>query len=170
MTCHYSPQSPLDALYIAARKYPGGIEALAPRLDVSAQTLYKMLRRDVTTHRLSFDLFEQIIDLLSSAGMADAAAMPLQALCWSQGHVAVRLPTCGSSAETLMEQVVVMFREGGDVAGAIKTAAGDGSLTARGADNIYTQIREAQEALAGLAEMVRAMRSSVGGTQGVSDE
>ena len=157
MTYHYSEQSPLDALYIAARKYPGGIEALAARMDVGAPTLYKMLRRDVTTHRLSFDHFEQIIDLLMSAGCVDAAAIPLRALCWAQGLVAVPLPDDGCSPTSLLMQVSSTFAEGGEVAGAINDALADGVLSAREVDNIHTQIREAMQALAGLAEIVRGI-------------
>lgn len=39
MTCKYSEMNQHDAIYIAARAYPGGVEALAGRMGMSGCAL-----------------------------------------------------------------------------------------------------------------------------------
>lgn len=116
MTCRLDRRNPLDALYDRAKKYPGGIEALAQRMGTSASVLYKKLEQTNETHHLRADEFEDAIRLIDAARVPDAFA-PLRALCWRFDHVAVQLPTVtdGQAAE-LASRVVNVLAEAGDVA------------------------------------------------------
>ena len=49
MTCHYSEINLLDAISIAARRYPGGIEALAQRIGIRVP---QVLRNKITPSKI----------------------------------------------------------------------------------------------------------------------
>ena len=92
MTSRLNPMHPLDALYSACQRYPGGIEALAARLGSTRAVMYNKLRQQVDTHRVGFsDELTRILHVLQDAGVPDWSAA-LHALCWQHGHVAVSLP------------------------------------------------------------------------------
>lgn len=67
MTKRYSVTGPLDALYAAARKYPGSVEALAQRMGKSPGVLRSKLSPDVDTHHTTFDEALDLIELLDAA-------------------------------------------------------------------------------------------------------
>lgn len=93
MTCKPVPLHPLDALYQAARKYPGGIEALACRLNMSYDTLRKKLRHQVETHILGYDAeLSEILHCLEDARVEGWDAT-LHALCWRHGGMFLPMPS-----------------------------------------------------------------------------
>jgi hypothetical protein len=87
MTHRYTQMNPLDALYTAARAYPGGIEALAHRMGVSVAVLRNKLAPHVNTHHVTLAEASLIIEFLREA-KCDEALLPLQALNWQHGLIA----------------------------------------------------------------------------------
>ena len=163
MTCRLSETNVLDATYALAKRYPGGVEALAGRLPKSpaASTLYNKMRRQVDTHVLGLEEFSEIIDSCEQANVIDPFA-PLHALCWRHRHVAVLVPLIGEEgADDLVTLVCDMVREQGDVAAQIQTAlANDRHIDAAEFDAIEKEFSDAIGAVAALREKVRAMHQA----------
>lgn len=156
MTCEYSKINQHDALYDAVRNAPGGVEAMAQRLNTSGGVLYNKLRRRVTTHHVSFEEFSRVLECLEESGVPDWAA-PLHALCWRHAHVAVALPPAtDSSHQELISLVCAAFKEQGDVADRISKALADTAITPKELEEIEGEIEQAVAALMVLKHRVRA--------------
>ncbi len=158
VTLRYSEANQHDALYLIARKYPGGVEALAHRLGKSSDVLYNKLRPGVLSHHTAFEEVSLILELAEEAGVADWA-LPLRAFCWRHRHIAIPLPAC---SETDDEQLTMLLcrtmKEIGDVADEISQATHDGHITERELERIEIQFTEATAALMALRERVRAKK------------
>jgi hypothetical protein len=159
MTCRLSQQHPIDVLYGRAKKYPGGIEALAHRMDVSAKLLYNKLERNCETHHLREDEFEQILRLLVAAKVPDAYA-PLRALCLRFDHVAVQLPEVkDGAASELSAHAVKLLAESGDVARDIHDGlANDGVIDAAEAARLDKDIDDVVAVMLSLKETVKRIQ------------
>lgn len=126
MTCKYSDMNMHDALYNAARDFPGGIEALAARLSsptarVSPNVLRNKLRPTIDTHHTHFEDVSRIIELLEESRVP-TAFVPLHAFAWRHGHVAFQLPQGDVDSDTLLKQVVDVIGEQGDLVNSISSA------------------------------------------------
>lgn len=158
MTCRLNQRHPIDVLYALAKKYPGGIEALAHRMDASVKTLYNKLERNCETHHLREDEFEQILRLLVAAKVPDAYA-PLRALCLRFDHVAVQIPEVKEGvASELAGHVVKLLAESGDVAKDIQEGlANDGQIDAPEADKLLRDVDDVIAVLLSLKETVKRL-------------
>ena len=116
MTSRYNEINQHDALYIAARAYPGGIEALSVRMGTTANTLYKKLRPAVESHHVNFEEVSEVIELLESAGKDDMADSVLEAFNWRHGRITIRLPDAVEGSNELFHQVLEIMREEGQLA------------------------------------------------------
>ncbi|MBI3283758.1 MAG: phage regulatory CII family protein [Burkholderiales bacterium] len=156
MTRKYSDMNQHDALYKVARAYPGGLEALALRMEVSVNVLRNKLAPGIETHYPSFEELSQIVELCAAAGVKDAQ-LPLHALLGRHGMAAFVVPEPDSVSEDDLSQTVcrVMSRVG-DVAEAVSTALLDGKITDAEADLIE---REFQSALTVLGEWRARIRA-----------
>lgn len=149
MTLRYADMNQHDALYKVARKYPGGIEQLANRMQMSENTLRNKLSPGIHTHYPSFEEVSEIIEYLQEAKV-DGALLPLQAMNWRHGLVAFPVPSTDNlSDEQLAQTVFRVMKESGDVAQVVGAAMADGKITLQEMDQIE---REFQEALAALAQ------------------
>lgn len=160
MTCRLSQLHPVDVLYDRARKYPGGIEALAGRIDMSVKVLYNKLERNNETHHLRLDEFEEILRALDSRRVPDAFA-PLRALCLRFDHVAVHLPEVHEGpASELAGHVVKMASELGDVARDVQEGlANDGVIDEAEADRLFKDIDDVVTAALTLKETVKRIKT-----------
>lgn len=125
MTCRYTEINQHDALYIAARAYPGGIEALALRMGMASHVLYKKLRPAVDTHHVNYEEVSEIVEHLEAAGKHEMADLALQAFNWRHARVTVRLPDVQADTGELFLQVLELMREEGVLAGHINDALKD---------------------------------------------
>lgn len=157
MTCRLDQLNVLDAAYGVAKRYPGGVEALAQRMQMSANVLYKKMRGSVETHHLNVDELSEIVDCAEQVRMADAK-LPVRALCWRHGGVFVELPeVSGQAGDKFLLQVIHTAKEQSDVIRRIEAAlANDGKVDARELRDIERDIQEAMTAQVELLEMVRA--------------
>ena len=159
MTCRYDNINQHDALYIAARAYPGSVEALALRMHVAPGTLRKKLMPDVDTHHANFEEVSAIIELLEGAKV-EQAFLPLHAFCWRHGHVAVRLPQPDIDSDALLKQVVEIMSGDGALAGLVNGALGDRQVNATELADIEKQIERCMTALVGLRDKSRAKHAA----------
>lgn len=155
MTLRYSDTNQHDALYLVARAYPGGIEALAQRMGKTANVLYNKLRPGVHTHYPSFEEVSEIIELCATAGVQNAT-LPLYALCARHGLVAFAFPDPATlTEEDLTRSVCDAVKEMGDVTGAIGGALADGQFSFAEIEKIEQEIQQVMGAVGALRERVR---------------
>lgn len=130
MTKEYEEIDAHDALYIAARAYPGGLAALAGRMAMSEKVLRNKLTPDVETHHTNLEEFAQIIELLDATKPAQAD-LAVAALMWRLNRVTMRLPAHVGDVDSsqILNQVLEIFHEEGELAQAINEYIGnDGKI------------------------------------------
>ncbi|WP_247869772.1 phage regulatory CII family protein [Herbaspirillum sp. ST 5-3] len=156
MTLRYSPMNQHDALYMTARKYPGGLEALSQRMNMSVNVLRNKLRPSIGTHHVTNEEESLIMELCEEAKVEDAL-LPLHAKNWRHRMIAIALPTVDHlSDEDLTHSLCRAVKEFSDLAATTSMSLADGKVTAAELDQME---REAQEALAAVAELRDRMRA-----------
>lgn len=157
MTCRYTEINQHDALYIAARAYPGGVEALALRMGMTAGVLYKKLRPAVGSHHVNYEEVSEIVEHLEAAGRLDMAELALSAFNWRHGRVTFKLPEVNVPSGELFGQVLSILREEGTLANDISEAlANDGRIDDVELLKIEKDLQQCIEALVILRNKVRA--------------
>ena len=151
VTCKYSEINQHDALYMVARAYPGGIEAIAQRMGRTAPVMYNKYRPGITTHHVTFEEVTETIELCMEAGVKDAL-LPAQAFAWRLGQVLVPVPKISDVPdEDLSRNICKTMKEFGEVAACIHDAlANDGVIRP---DELERFEREFQEATAAMFEL-----------------
>jgi len=161
MTYEYSDIDPLEALYSRAMKYgiPRLAIALGQRMDkqVSPAVLRSKLRPEVKTHLLSVEEYSLIIELLEAGGDA-GAKMPLRALCWQHGMLAIDVGTDAGevTAKDIMAQVGDLAREFGDVIQEVTAATADRRITAKEREKIQLEAEQLAQVLMRLCRSIDA--------------
>jgi hypothetical protein len=156
MTRRYLDMNQHDALYTVARKYPGGMDALARELDISPNVLRNKLAPTIFSHYPSFEEVSRIVECCHKAGMLDAH-LPLHALLVRHGMAAFVVPQPGHSQEDDLSQTVCrVMSEVGAVAEAVSDALRDGVVTTAEADLIEREFHAALSALGAWRARLRA--------------
>jgi hypothetical protein len=147
MTRRYLDMNQHDALYTVARKYPGGLEALARALDMSVNVLRNKLAPTIETHYPSFEEVSLIVERCHQAGVPDAH-LPLHALLVRHGMAAFVVPQPEAARQDDLSQTVCrVMSEVGAVAEAVSSALIDGKVTGAEADLIERKFHSALSAL-----------------------
>jgi hypothetical protein len=147
MTRRYLDMNQHDALYTVARKYPGGLDALARDLDMSANVLRNKLAPTIASHYPSFEEVSLIVERCHAAGVPDAH-LPLHALLVRHGMAAFLVPQPESARQDDLSQTVCrVMSEVGAVAEAVSSALIDGRVTEAEADLIERKFHSALSAL-----------------------
>ena len=147
MTRRYMDMNQHDALYTVARRYPGGLEALASKIGISANVLRNKLSPTISSHYPSFEEVSLIVECCHKAGVSDAH-LPLHAMLMRHGMAAfvVPQPDC-VGRDDLSQTVCRVMSEVGAVAEAVSSALMDGVVTAAEADLIEREFHSALSAL-----------------------
>ena len=147
MTRRYLEMNQHDALYTVARKYPGGLDALARELGISVNVLRNKLSPAIESHYPSFEEVSQIVECCHKAGVADAH-LPLHALLVCHGMAAFVVPQPEAARQDDLSQTVCrVMSEVGAVAEAVSSALMDGVITTVEADLIERKFQSALSAL-----------------------
>jgi hypothetical protein len=156
MTRKYSDMNQHDALYKVARAYPGGLEALAQRLQISVNVLRNKLAPGIESHYPSFEELSLIIEHCHQAGVKDAL-LPLHALLSRHGMAAFLVPEPElTNTDDLSQTVCRVMSQVGNVAEAVSNSLMDGVITASEADLIE---KEFQGALTAMGEWRARIRN-----------
>jgi hypothetical protein len=156
MTRRYLDMNQHDALYTVARKYPGGMDALARELDISPNVLRNKLAPTIFSHYPSFEEVSRIVECCHKAGVPDAH-LPLHALLVRHGMAAFVVPQPGHTQEDDLSQTVCrVMSEVGAVAEAVSDALRDGTVTTAEADLIEREFHAALSALGAWRARLRA--------------
>lgn len=156
MTRRYLDMNQHDALYTVARKYPGGVDALARELDISPNVLRNKLAPTIFSHYPSFEEVSRIVECCHKAGVPDAH-LPLHALLVRHGMAAFVVPQPGHTQNDDLSQTVCrVMSEVGAVAEAVSDALRDGTVTTAEADLIEREFHAALSALGAWRARLRA--------------
>lgn len=147
MTRKYLDMNQHDALYTVARRYPGGLEALARDIGISANVLRNKLSPTISSHYPSFEEVSIIVEHCHKAGVSDAH-LPLHALLMRHGMAAFVVPLPEQVVRDDLSQTVCrVMSEVGAVAEAVSSALMDGVVTSAEADLIEKEFHSALSAL-----------------------
>jgi hypothetical protein len=126
MTHRYSTRNQHDLLYEIARAYPGGIEALALRMNTTAKKLYKKLSPKSAERSTTAEEFSLIVEMCAGANVKNAMS-PVEAMCWRHGGVFVPLDSIADlSDEGLRKTGIQTFAQLGNVANLVEAAIEEG--------------------------------------------
>jgi hypothetical protein len=161
MTRRYLDMNQHDALYTVARKYPGGIDALARALDMSPNVLRNKLSPTISSHSPTFEEVSLIVDCCHKAGVPDAH-LPLHALLVRHGMAAFVVPQPAQvQKDDLSQTVCRVMSEVGAVAEAVSSALMDGVVTTAEADLIEREFHSALSALGAWRARLRMQAGAV---------
>ncbi|RZI81093.1 MAG: hypothetical protein EOP38_20500 [Rubrivivax sp.] len=127
-----------DAAYRIARGYPGGIRALAARMEMPYDTFQKKVSPSCETHHLQL---EEAVDMQVYAGRCDI----LYAMAADLGHICLTMPD--ESMGDLGMRLMSVGEKVGDVFEVARRVMSDGKLTAPERRELTDQIAETVIAL-----------------------
>lgn len=151
-----STNSVLDAAYLTAHNQPGGIPALAARMQVNSTVLSHKLNPNNITHHLT------VRDLVTIMHMTGSAA-PLHALCMEFGHMALPIPAIADD-ETTSDALMHTCKEFSDFLQRTTEAMADKKVTKLELRNIRKELGE-MVAAAGKLEAIAASMETKRGRQ-----
>lgn len=155
MTYQYSDIDQHEALYNLARRYPGSIEALAYAMGrrqnktVSPNVLRNKLRPGIETHFLNAEEFSLVVELCQEAGV-DGAMVPLQAMCWRHGLVAVAPPAAGQPSRDVFARLATVSREFAELVSEVTADAADGHISDAERERIHKEALEVMQSVMAL--------------------
>jgi hypothetical protein len=144
------------AVHRAARKFPGGIEALAAAMSSRDRVVKPQILRNQLCgnerHFLSVDSAEAIIDLCNSDELAHAEAA-------RRNGVFIKLPDEGSLASDLavLELVTQVWRANGDVGRAMDETLADGRVEKHEIHEVRQAIYKVQAAMTAMLSRLEEM-------------
>lgn len=142
----------LDAAYNAVHDYPGGAEALAPRIGVSSgQMLRNKVNPNQEGHHLNLHEAVKVVELTGDARIPAAFASLV-------GCVIVPVSQFnGISDMHLLETYTKMMKELGDFSQAFHQSLSDGRITSKEIAALEQQMAEFQSAGAELINRARQL-------------
>jgi hypothetical protein len=157
MTCHYSEINLFDAISIASRRYPGGIEALAQRIGIRVpQVLRNKITPSNEQNHLTVEELTLIVESLRTAGREKEADLIIDAFNWMFGRVATKLPGIVSpGGGDLTSHLLHVMRHTGEIAADLESALIDGKISAIELDALEKRVQESTEAQLQLLELLR---------------
>ncbi|CAH1387045.1 phage regulatory CII family protein [Candidatus Nitrotoga sp. M5] len=162
MTCALNKLNPLDVLKLSCSHYPGGVEALAARLGMSAAVLRNKLSGGVSTHHLNYpEQVSGILDCLKEAHVPDWDA-PAHAFAYRHGFMLVKIPDASSTvtSDELALLICKMMSEVGDIARVIaQSLADDQQVSSAEFNKIDVEVKEALTAIALLREKMHEIHN-----------
>lgn len=167
MRHQYSDINQHDVLYSVARAYPGGIEALAPRMGVTAPVLRNKLRPGIDTHYMSFEQVSLLLELVDEARVPNAK-LPIRAFCWRHGMVALdvtRIKAEPTGDTDLNRAYGNVLNELGDISKKFGEALADGRVSHAEVDALELEFEQLVAAAMSFREMLHERATADSGAR-----
>lgn len=148
--------SPQDAIHHVVHDFPGGAEALAPRVGRGAQVLRNKVSQshDAATRRSH----EPTLADVSAITRVTGDLRVLDALAAEVGAVVLRLPTIDALGDSaLLDMVLTANDEYGQACAALRDALADGEVDRLEFDRLERETLESVRAQLELLDRVRGM-------------
>lgn len=147
--------SPQDAIHHVVHEFPGGAEALAPRIGRGAQ----VLRNKVTlSHDGARRSHEPTLSDVSAISRVTGDLRVIEALAAENGAVVVRLPDMsGVADDALLDLLLTSSQEYGEACAALRDALADGEVDRVEFDRIEREMLESVRAQIEVLDRVRGL-------------
>lgn len=140
-----------DAAYSTVHDYPGGSEALAPRLGMSAAVLRNKVNPNNDTHHLTLAEASKLIGITGTASI-------LHALAAQHGYVATAVEADAVVSDlAVLELVTQVWRRNGDVGAAVDETLADGRVELREIARVKEAIYRVQAAMQSMLDRLEGM-------------
>jgi hypothetical protein len=140
-----------DALYHTVHDYPGGAEALAPRMGLASSTLQSMANPNLDSHGWSVKRFKQVMHLSNDV-------RPLEAICTEFNGIFVRLTSGdGRPLDEIYRDLTRLGKEFGDIPRLVTAALKDGRIKQKEFERIKREVMELQQAAAAVVQRLEVM-------------
>jgi len=145
-----------DLAYRIAHRYPGGVPALAVRMNMSKHVLQNKVNTRCETHRLTAEELDMMTDFADTNETA-------QYFCAKRNMVAIHLPEFDSvSDRELLDLFLALDKAKGEWAQSVSKALADGMIDPGEFERIDREFREycgaAAEVMSRLKFMVQERR------------
>lgn len=141
----------LDAFHKTVHTAPGGCDALAPRMGMSAAILRNKANPNSATNKPTLDEADR---LMGVTGVHDI----LHALAANHGFVCVRVEEGASAADmAVLEMVTQVWQTNGEVGTEVNQALADGRITRHEVDRVREAVRRAERALESVVARLEGM-------------
>jgi hypothetical protein len=140
----------LDAFHQTVHAAPGGCEALAVRLGMSAAVLRNKANPNSVTNKPMLDDADRVMGLTRDYSV-------LHALAENHGFVCVAIEKAGASDTAVLELVTKVWSTNGDVGTEIMKALEDGRITKAELARIHDAIKRTEAALEGVFARLAGM-------------
>jgi hypothetical protein len=141
----------LDAFHKTVHGAPGGCEAIAPRMGLSAAILRNKANPNSATNKPTLDEADR---LMGVTGVHDI----LHALAANHGFVCVRVEEGASAADmAVLEMVTQVWQTNGEVGTEVNQALADGRITRHEVDRVREAVRRAERALESVVARLEGM-------------
>lgn len=137
-----------DAAHKTVHSYPGGSEALAPRIGMSAAVLRNKVNPQNSTHHLTLAEADLILGVQADHSM-------LHALAGNHGYTLQRIG--GGENGSVFAAMLAASAAKGDLASALAAALSDGELTPNEIKNVNALCAAVQAAMVNLAAIARGV-------------
>lgn len=142
-----------DAIHKTVHGYPGGSEALAPRLGMTVGVLRNKANPNSATNVMSID------DLHSLMTVSDNYTA-LYALAASLGHSCHKIEDGATNDQSVLESIAQVWQRSGEIGALVTKALDDGRVDAR-------EVRDVREAV---FKTIRSMMDLVERLNGMAEK
>ena len=138
---------------VAAKKYPGGITAIADTLEKSEVILANKLNPDYANNHLTLDEFAEIVAMTGDH-------RPLQAIASMVGRITIPKPDCSHCSKDTLAHFLELVKLCGEIGQAIQDATADDSelgekLSRREREQIMNVLDEMLDAVFCLRQVIQ---------------
>lgn len=141
----------LDAFHQTVHSAPGGCEAIAPRMGMSAAILRNKANPNSTTNKPTLDEADRLMGITGDHAV-------LHALAANHGYVCVKVEEGAEASDmAVLEMITLVWQTNGEVGAAVNEALADGRITRQEVERIRGAIKRAERALENVAARVEGM-------------
>lgn len=140
-----------DAFYQTVHSVPGGCEALAPRMGMSAAILRNKANVNSLTNKPTLEDADRVIGLTGDMRL-------LHALAANHGHVCIRLDAeAVASEQAVIELGMLVWAGSGDVGAEVSRTLADGRVDRHEVERVRSAIYRTNQAMQQLAARLDEM-------------
>jgi len=141
----------LDAFHQTVHGAPGGCEAIAPRMGMSAAILRNKANPNSATNKPTLDEANRLMGLTGDHSI-------LHALASNHGYVCVRIEDSAEASDmALLEMVAKVWQTNGEVGAEINQALADGKIDRSEVIRVREAVKRAERALEGIVARFEGM-------------
>lgn len=141
----------LDAFHQTVHGAPGGCEAIAPRMGMSAAILRNKANPNSVTNKPTLDEADRLMGITGDHSV-------LHALAANHGYVCVQVEEGASMPDmAVLEMVTLVWQTNGQVGAEVNQALADGKVTLVEIERVREAVKRTERALEGVVARLQGM-------------